>query len=287
MHLLILIVLLVLLMALVIGGILHSASQADRDIEAMDIEDFNRASEIEVRDYLNRREPQNDVPHSGAGSEQNPQPALATSSTVPGNVRAAVEKLSASEMKCATASGGGSCSATNLNAKASVSQEKAPSKVAGQPINPMMAFPKSAGDGNDLSSDARLQGREFQNWGPLGANGKPMKSRKGETFNAFLNALRSLGFNVEARVLNAADYGDPTSRHRLIVMARRGKPVVWPDVTHGKSGDLFGLKPYRTAREIIDWSVKGKSIFRRSKPLSPNTVWRIAAAKNPTNGEEA
>ncbi len=129
--------------------------------------------------------------------------------------------------------------------------------------------------------------REFQNWGPLGANGKPMKSRKGETFKAFLNALRSMGFNVDSRVLNAADYGDPTSRHRLIVLARRGKPVVWPDVTHGKSGDLFGLKPYRTAREIIDWDVKGKSIFRRSKPLSPNTVRRIAAGLKKFGGANA
>lgn len=128
--------------------------------------------------------------------------------------------------------------------------------------------------------------REFQNWGPLGADGKPMKSRKGETFRAFIQSLRSLGFNVEHRVLNAADFGDPTSRQRLIILARRGKPVVWPDVTHG-AADLFNLKPYRTAREIIDWGHKGKSIFRRKKALSPNTLRRIAAGLTKFGGANA
>lgn len=129
--------------------------------------------------------------------------------------------------------------------------------------------------------------REFKNWGPLGANGKPLKSKKGETFRAFENALRSLGFHVDSRVLNAADFGDPTSRQRLILLARRGKPVIWPEPSHGKAGDLFGLKPYRTAREIIDWGVKGKSIFRRSKPLSPNTLKRIAAGLKKFGGANA
>lgn len=130
--------------------------------------------------------------------------------------------------------------------------------------------------------------REFQNWGPLGANGKPLKKRKGETFNAFLNALRSMGFNVEHRVINAADYGDPTSRRRLIILARRGKTVVWPTISHGIA-DMISpeLKPYRTAREIIDWSLKGKSIFRRARPLSTNTMRRIAAGLRKFGGVNA
>jgi DNA (cytosine-5)-methyltransferase 1 len=133
--------------------------------------------------------------------------------------------------------------------------------------------------------------REFQNWGPLGANGKPLKSRKGETFQAFINSLRSLGFNVEHRVLNAADYGDPTSRQRLIVMARRGRPVIWPEVSHGKpDADLFGrtLQPFRTARShVIDWTLQGRSIFRRKKALSPNTIRRIAAGLRKFGGKNA
>lgn len=125
--------------------------------------------------------------------------------------------------------------------------------------------------------------QEFQNWGPLTKAGKPMKRRKGETFKAFINALRSMGFNVEWRVQNAADFGDPTSRRRLIIMARRGKPVVWPDASHG-----LPANPHLSAREhVIDWSVKGKSIFRRTRPLSPNTIRRIAAGLRKFGGVNA
>jgi DNA (cytosine-5)-methyltransferase 1 len=41
---------------------------------------------------------------------------------------------------------------------------------------------------------------------------------------------------------------------------------------------MFGdLKPWKTAREIIDWSNRGESIFRRKTPLRPNTMRRIMA----------
>ena len=38
--------------------------------------------------------------------------------------------------------------------------------------------------------------KEFRTWGPLGTNGRPLKKRKGETYFAFLNALRALGYTV-------------------------------------------------------------------------------------------
>ncbi len=122
---------------------------------------------------------------------------------------------------------------------------------------------------------------EFREWGPLGANGLPLKRRKGETYQAFLNALRSLGYTVEDRVLCAADYGDPTSRKRLFIRARKGnRKITWPEPTHSPRGEatLFGKLPaYRAAREIIDWDDKGRSIFNRKRPLSPNTMKRILA----------
>jgi DNA (cytosine-5)-methyltransferase 1 len=125
--------------------------------------------------------------------------------------------------------------------------------------------------------------REFQDWGPTDAAGKPIKSRKGETFKAFCAALRSLNYTVEHRILNAADYGDPTSRHRLFIMARRGGiPIIWPETSHG------GAKsPYHTAREIIDWDLPGESIFRRKKALAPKTLARIAAGIRKYGGENA
>jgi DNA (cytosine-5)-methyltransferase 1 len=131
--------------------------------------------------------------------------------------------------------------------------------------------------------------KEFRTWGPLGSNGRPLKSRKGETYFAFLNALRALGYIVEERILNAADYGDPTSRERLFVQARLGrKGIGWPESTHAPANAIAGeasqpalfahktqRAPYRTAREIIDWSIPGESIFTRKRPLAPNTLNRI------------
>jgi DNA (cytosine-5)-methyltransferase 1 len=134
---------------------------------------------------------------------------------------------------------------------------------------------------------------EFLSWGPLGANNRPLKRQKGATFKAFIDTLR-ITYNVEYRILNCADYGDPTTRKRLFIMARRPKhkPIVWPTRTHASrqeiaemalQPDLFNdeanrsLKPWVAARDIIDWDLKGKSIFGRKKPLSPNTMRRIFA----------
>ncbi|MGE0450870.1 MAG: DNA cytosine methyltransferase [Vicinamibacterales bacterium] len=128
---------------------------------------------------------------------------------------------------------------------------------------------------------------EYQTWAPLGTNGRPLKSRKGELFWAWVNALVAAGYHVEFRVLNAADYGAATTRRRLFVVARfdggaRGRgPIAWPLATHtpsGSSSTLFdGLPSWRAAREIIDWTERGQSIFGRKKPLADNTLRRIAA----------
>jgi DNA (cytosine-5)-methyltransferase 1 len=111
--------------------------------------------------------------------------------------------------------------------------------------------------------------REFKDWGPLTKKGKPVQRKKGKTFVAFCVALESLGYSVEHRILNAADYGDPTTRQRLFVMARKGRKVTWPEATHKGR--------WRSAREVIDWGLKGESIFQRKRPLSANTLRRIAA----------
>lgn len=122
---------------------------------------------------------------------------------------------------------------------------------------------------------------EFRQWGPLGANGRPMKSKKGQTYRAFLDALRSLGYRVEDREVCCADYGDPTTRRRLFVLAQRGqKRVAFPSPSHSRTGGrtLFGkTAKWRAAREIIDWQLEGQSIFHRKKPLAPATMARIVA----------
>jgi DNA (cytosine-5)-methyltransferase 1 len=116
---------------------------------------------------------------------------------------------------------------------------------------------------------------EFQTWGPLVDN-QPCPRRKGMTFKRWITQLRNLGYVVDHRELRASDYGAPTIRKRLFVIARRdGKKIVWPEHTHGPKGNLF-LQPYRTAAECIDWSIPCPSIFDRKRPLAEATLRRIA-----------
>ena len=121
---------------------------------------------------------------------------------------------------------------------------------------------------------------EFLSWGPLDDTGRPIQSQKGKTFRAFVTALRSLGYTVDWKILCAADYGDPTTRRRLFIQAVKGrKRIVWPEITHidGDGSNLMGYLPWRPARDIIDWSIPGTSIFDRKRPLAPATLRRIAA----------
>jgi DNA (cytosine-5)-methyltransferase 1 len=114
---------------------------------------------------------------------------------------------------------------------------------------------------------------EFSGWGPLGIDGRPCEARMGMTYRLWTNQLRGMGYQVESRVLRACDYGAPTSRKRLFVIARRdGQPIVWPMPTHGPGTG----QPWRTAAECIDWSIEVPSIFGRDKPLADNTLARIA-----------
>jgi DNA (cytosine-5)-methyltransferase 1 len=134
---------------------------------------------------------------------------------------------------------------------------------------------------------------EFRTWGPLTTQGRPVKARRGETFAAWLRAIESLGYRVEHRLLNAADYGATTSRRRLFVIARRGrKPIHWPVPTHSRDGKTILVEgqvvrtgKWRAAREVIDWSLRGESIFTRKRPLSPNTLRRIFAGIERFNPE--
>lgn len=128
---------------------------------------------------------------------------------------------------------------------------------------------------------------EFVDWGPLDKENLPVGKLKGKTFLAFIDALKSLGYNVDYRVINTADYGDPTTRKRLFIMGRREKPVIWPVATYSKEGGVDMLREtqkWRPAREIIDWEIQGESIFTRKKPLSKNTMKRIEAGLRKFSG---
>ena len=132
---------------------------------------------------------------------------------------------------------------------------------------------------------------ELLSWGPLLDRdiihrGKKYKAGQadprlaGKLFHDWINAIRHSGYTVDWQILNAADYGAATSRRRLIIQAVRkssGEKIIWPEPTHAREPGLFGYKPWRSAAEIIDWSIPGESIFDRKKPLCANTIRRIEA----------
>lgn len=112
----------------------------------------------------------------------------------------------------------------------------------------------------------------------------PNKKKRGQTFRAWISALKRHKYHVEWRVLDAADYGVPTHRKRLFVIGRKdGEPIRWPEQTHAspkmieERSLIFGdMKPYRTAAECIDFSLPTKSIFDRKKELADKTQRRLA-----------
>jgi len=104
----------------------------------------------------------------------------------------------------------------------------------------------------------------------------PDPARRGKTWRVFVAELQRLGYAVEWRVIKACDFGAPTSRERLFMIARcDGQPIVWPEPTHAKH-PAKGQQKWRTAAECIDWTIPSKSIFDRAKPLASATLRRIA-----------
>ena len=142
--------------------------------------------------------------------------------------------------------------------------------------------------------------RELLDWGPLldkdtvfhGKKyhaGSPDPRKKGTFFNLWLREIRASGYAVDFQLMNAADYGAATSRERLIVQAVRkssGERIVWPEPTHTKEPGLLSASylPWRAASEVIDWSIPGKSIFDREKPLCKNTMRRIESGMRKYSG---
>lgn len=142
---------------------------------------------------------------------------------------------------------------------------------------------------------------ELKDWGPvldknlwykgkLYKAGQPDPRYIGRFFDLWIKEIKASGYKVDMQIMNAADYGAATARRRLIIQAVRksvGEKIIWPEPTHSRVPDLWGCKPWRSAAEIIDWSIPGKSIFGRKKPLCANTMRRIEAGIEKYWGELA
>lgn len=115
--------------------------------------------------------------------------------------------------------------------------------------------------------------------------------KDGSIFRQWIRELNLLGYAVEYRKINAADYGDAQTRERFFLIARQnGKGITWPDPTHSKDGEVAGTKPWVGAKEILDLTEPSQSIFTRMRPggapwpLVPKTIQRIAGGLKDING---
>jgi len=127
---------------------------------------------------------------------------------------------------------------------------------------------------------------EFVKWSPVDSEGKPDKTRQGEEFDRWVEAIKALGYpNYEHRFLNAADYECPTRRLRYFgIFAAEGIEIGWPEQSHNEKG-TDGLKKWIPCREFLNLENEGISIFGREfneqlpkqhrRPLSANTIRRI------------
>lgn len=114
----------------------------------------------------------------------------------------------------------------------------------------------------------------YRNGRPVLENGRPVMVpdplRKGQYFKQFISRIERGGYQVDWKVLNTANFGAATARSRLFIMAKKRGQITWPKETHSEA-------TWRPASEIIDWSIPGKSIFHRKKPLAEATLERIAS----------
>lgn len=123
---------------------------------------------------------------------------------------------------------------------------------------------------------------EFRSWGPIDRDGNPIPEMRGIYFDAWIAAIKKLGYRLKWELLNAADYGDATTRVRFFLIARKdGKRIRFPTPSHSETGDgSIRHEKWRAAREIIDWQNAGRSLLDdphyQKKPLSEKTRRRIA-----------
>lgn len=89
------------------------------------------------------------------------------------------------------------------------------------------------------------------------------------------NTFEEIGYNVEMKLMNAADYGVPQKRERVIFIGVRKdikQQITFPDITHNKEGNN-GKKKWTSVREAID--------DLKDKDEDYETLQHIYTAHNP------
>jgi DNA (cytosine-5)-methyltransferase 1 len=82
---------------------------------------------------------------------------------------------------------------------------------------------------------------------------KSPSGQRGRDFAVMLASLADLGYEVEWRVVNAADYGFPQKRRRVFIIGRLGRAEGSPYDQLTRSGVLARALPWRK-KEPFDWA---------------------------------
>jgi len=98
-----------------------------------------------------------------------------------------------------------------------------------------------------------------------------LKSEEGQEL---MRQARKLGYRVEGRVLNSADYGVPQIRKRTIIIGSRTSVVNFPEPTHADPGKRDSLTRHR-----LDWTTIRQAIG--DLPLKPTNT-SLHLGRNPT-----
>jgi DNA (cytosine-5)-methyltransferase 1 len=133
----------------------------------------------------------------------------------------------------------------------------------------------------------------------VGENVKGLLSmQNGQVINMIVEDFRSLGYEVDYKLLKASDYGVPQNRERVIIIGNRiGIKNPFPEISHGLANDLFNtnLKPYVTVKDVVShlanvrtrdhsFVLKGKTIHNHI--ARTNVAEMFWGRKYPVNQEE-
>jgi DNA (cytosine-5)-methyltransferase 1 len=128
---------------------------------------------------------------------------------------------------------------------------------------------------------AAIRHRPLKERGP----GHPRLDRDeefGSAFNCVLRELKETGYYIVFNVLNAADYGVPQMRERLLFIGSRdGEPIHMPSPTHAQQ-PVGGLETWVTLKQALDGLDDPEPVIKRIaakwqeylKLIPPGGCWR-------------
>ena len=126
---------------------------------------------------------------------------------------------------------------------------------------------------------------QFKKWSPLLEDGTPDKTKIGEEFRKWKNAIMNLGYEYKESIRNAADDGIPQRRVRYFAFFyRKGIDISFPLLSHTEKPEK-GMKQWESCGQHINLDYHGESIFGRQfnenlpkhkKPTMRRNIWEIS-----------